>query len=80
MSRKNADDKATPNSDEDAAEPSRGLDVEDQPFNVNGPADAAGDQEQGADDSQDSSLPGRGRDVEDQPFNVNGPSDPKSGP
>jgi len=63
---------------DDEASSSKDLDVEEQPFNVNGPADDTGDQEQSKADSQDSSLPGRGLDVEEQPFNVNDPSDPET--
>jgi len=78
MNTKNADDEAGTDSNEDASTPSTDLDVEEQPFNVNGPADATSDQEQRSAESQDPDLPGRGLDVEEQPFNVNGPSDPEA--
>ena len=78
MNTENADDSAGTDSNEAASTPSTDLDVEEQPFNVNGPADTASDQEQRTAESQDPALPGRGLDVEEQPFNVNGPSDPKA--
>jgi len=63
----------------DEAESGSGVDLEEQPFNVNGPAEGSeSDHDADEDDDVDEAESGSGVDLEEQPFNVNGPasSDP----
>ena len=77
----NGDNETPPNPSEtnpeahDAPLPGRGVDTDEQPFDVNDPAQSEDDAAAEDEESQQEPLPGRGVDVEDQPFNVNGPAE-----